>query len=239
MFHNAHAYFASKLHNSTDGLLLVGSILPDLSVMGIIPWHDGLHGARNAQRFHKFVNTKYPAWLKLAQGVLAHNALDDTSHTRYKDGPGYAFQNTQKLAELVETFYGLDKQLAKGKAHNYIESAVDMLILKKEPKIQSQLKQALKNTDQNELANILAEFLTIDKSKLLASIKQFFDLFSRYNLVRLEEWHPFWSQLEKLFELKNIGQQHRKKLLEISLKTIKNTYREFLNSSLEISVKYT
>lgn len=136
MFHT-HLDFGSKLYESQDPLILFGSILPDIAVTKIINWDNGFHGEKNNQKFKEFILEKYPQYLNLSKGVNAHNILDDTAHLNYlNSSPGFAFRNNQKLILLVQDFYQLDKETAVGIAHNYIECAVDICLLEKDPKVQ-------------------------------------------------------------------------------------------------------
>ena len=176
MFYNAHAYVASKLHKLEDSLLLIGSILPDIAITKIIDWDNGLHGKENAKNFIKFIQEEKPNYLFLGKGVYTHCILDDVSHLKYRGGVGYAYQNNEEISELVGQYYNEDKETAKRKAHNYIESCVDILLLKDHPEMQSLVEQALERTDLNELSVLLSSYFKIDEEKFKQAISQYFNL---------------------------------------------------------------
>lgn len=227
MFHHTHAYLASKIYQSESNLLLVGSIIPDLAVMGIIKWQGGLHGSDEVAGFHQFIQ-KYPDYIDLFKGIKAHNIVDDFTHIDYKDKTGYAFQNNTELTKLIREFYELGEESAVGKAHNFIESAVDILFLKENSVVQDKLREAINSIDKNKLSELLHEYFGIEKDKLLNSITEFFNLFTKYDFAKEENWVIFWTDLEKLLSLKNIGDQKRRELINKSIDIVKNTYGDFL-----------
>lgn len=232
MFHHAHVYLAGKLFDSEDPLLLLGSILPDLAVVAVIKWEDGLHGKDADNSFLKFVKDKYPSFLDLARGVHAHNIIDDFTHKDYVGGTGYAFQNNKQLARLIAKYYQLDKQGSIGKAHNFIESGVDISLLIMQPEIQNKLRDAISIVDREKLAEILSSYFNIDRDKFLKALSQFFDLFTKYDFTIKDNWFLFWTDLEKLLSLKDIGDQKRAELIDESINIARDTYKDFFEYSI-------
>lgn len=239
MFHHTHAYLASKIYDSEEPLLFLGSILPDLAVTGIISWENGLHGAENDIKFTEFIEQKYPKYITLANGVHAHNIIDDFTHIDYKGKIGYAFQNNKQLALMVADFYELDEEKSIGKAHNFIESGVDILLLKEMPEVQTKLRMAINQIDKEYIAKILAEYFRTSPEKMLKSLNEYLNLFTKYDFSILEEWIPFWTDLEKLMKLKNIGDGKRRQLINKSLEITKITYKSFIDYSAIEGVRFT
>jgi len=237
MFYNAHAYVASKLYKSEDSLLLIGSILPDIAITKIIDWGNGLHGKENAKTFVKFIQEERPGYLFLGKGVYAHCILDDVSHLKYRDGIGYAYQNNEELSEFVGQYYNEDKEMAKRKAHNYIESGVDILLLKEHPEIQGLVEQAMEKIDVNELSALLSSYFKIDNEKFKMAISQYFDIVTKHDLRNKDNWIFFWEDLDKAMGLKNIEDIKIKTLLDKSIDLTKNTYRDFLHYSIAEGLK--
>ncbi len=232
MFHHAHAYIATKLYNDEVPLLQFGSILPDLAVTKIVAWDEGLHGKELDESFRQFISNKYPDYIMLANGVHAHNILDDFTHLDYKGKIGYAFQNNKELTEMVARFYELEGERATGKAHNFIESGADILLLKEMPQVQTKLRLAINQIDKEKIAQILSEFFRKDKAKLLEALNVYIDIFTKYNFSDQVEWVPFWQDLEKLMKLKNIGDGKRTQLINKGLEITKHTYSEFLDYTI-------
>lgn len=230
MLHHTHAFTVSRLYQSQDDLLLMGSILPDIAVTKIIKWEGGLHGKRSVNHLTKFID-KYPNYHWLLKGVIAHNVVDDFTHKDYQGGKGYAFQNNQELVILIAKYYGLGKKAARGLAHNYIESGVDIWLLQDQPIIQKTLKRALRSINQEKLSNLLGSYFKIDQKKFYNSLTKFINLFTKYDFSQKESWILFWQDLEILLSLKDIGNQKRKELLDKGVDIVKNTYQEFLTYS--------
>ena len=232
MFYNAHAYVASKLYKSEDSLLLIGSILPDIAVMKIIDWGNGLHGKENAKKFIEFLQEEFPNYIFLGKGVYAHSVLDDISHLGYRGGVGYTYQNNKELVELIGQYYNEDEDMAKRKAHNYIESGVDILLLKEHPGMQSLVEQALESLDLNELSALLGAYFKIDKKQFEKAISQYFNVLTKNDLRKESNWIFFWKDLNKIMGLKDIEDTKIKILLDKSIDITKDTYKDFLQYSI-------
>lgn len=236
MFHNVHTYVTLNLYQSDESLLILGSILPDLAVTGIIKWEGGLHGKESVANFSQFIR-QYPEYTNLYQGVLSHNIVDDFTHQNYHGEPGFAYQNNKELVQLVKKFYGLNDKEAEGKAHNYIESGVDILLLKEYPKVQEQLRKVVNQVDKQKLAKLLGSYFDIDEEKFLKALDEFFTLFTKYDFSLEDDWVLFWRELEELLSLKDIGTEKRKILLTKSIQTVENTYQDFLQYAISAGLK--
>lgn len=237
MFHHAHSYIAARLY-SEEPLVLVGSMLPDIAVTKIIPWQEGgLHGEEANKKFRKYIEEKYPEYIDLANGINAHNILDDTSHLEYHGEPGYAFQNNKKITELISEAYELPEDNAKGKAHNYIESAVDIMLLNKIPEVQTKLRLAVNQIDRNKLAEVLAEYFTLEVEDVLKAINQFLDLFTKYDFKQKDNWNNFWQDLEELLALKKISTEKRNILLTESVNIVEKNFDEYLEYSYQAGIR--
>lgn len=237
MFYNVHAYVASKLYNSKDKLLLVGSMLPDIAITKIISWDEGLHKKENAKKFIQFIETFYPNYLFLGKGIYAHCVLDDFTHINYRGKIGYAFQNNEGLSELAGQYYNENKEKANGKAHNYIESAVDILLMKEHPEIQNLVRLAIKTINLSELSVLLSSYFQIDEGKFKQAIPQYFDLVTRYDLSDKNNWIFFWKDLNRMLKFKNIEDIEIKNLLDKSIDLTKNTYKDFLQYSISEGIR--
>ncbi len=216
---------------------MLGSILPDIAVTGVIGWEDGLHGKKNFIDFVKFVRREYPSLIKLSEGVISHNILDDFTHTSYKGNSGFAYQNNKELVRLVMKYYGLGEEKAKGIAHNYIESGVDILLLKEYPDIKGKIRKVLRKFENGELFDILETYFQKEKGEFLEAFPKLLDLFTKYDLSGVNNWIVSWKKLEGFLKLKNIGDKRRNELLLKSIEIVRNTYKDFLNYSLKEGLK--
>ncbi|EKD90798.1 MAG: hypothetical protein ACD_30C00090G0019 [uncultured bacterium] len=237
MFYNTHAYLASKLYRSGEALLLIGSILPDIAITKIITWDKGLHGKENFESFFKLIEKKYPEYEFLKKGILAHNIIDDFTHKDYPGGTGYAFQNNKELIKLLIEYYEITRKRAKVLAHNYIESAVDIYLLKDHPEIQDKIKSATGKTNKEKLAEILGDYFKNDANNFSKALNNFFGLIKKYDFKKEENWVIFWEDFAKLLDLKDVGKEKRVILMDKALEVVKNTYKVFLNYSLKEGLK--
>lgn len=234
MFHHAHSYVASKLYKSEDPLILVGSIIPDLAITRIFSWqHGGLHGLQEREKFKEFVGKNYPNFISFSNGVIGHNIVDDFTHLEYHTKPGYAFQNNTELVGLVGNLYQLKGQQAASKAHNFIESAVDILLLKDNLSVQENLKNAISSVDREVISDILSNHFAISKKQMLGALDTFFALFTKYDFSVINNWISFWRELEEFMKLKDIGDDSRRLLLDKSIEVVNPTYQDFLSYSIE------
>ncbi|MEK7559610.1 MAG: zinc dependent phospholipase C family protein [Patescibacteria group bacterium] len=237
MFHNAHAYVTKRLYKSEDDLLLIGSILPDIAITKIIGWDDGLHGSRNMNKFAKYIKNK-PDYINLYRGVYVHNIVDNLAHKRFSGGKGYAYQNNREIVRLIISVYGLSLKDAQIKAHNYLESAVDILLLQKYPEIQTKIRIAIKRTDVVKLSTLLSIYFNQDRNEFANALSQYFNLIIKYDLSKKQNWILFWDNLEELMSLKRIDNDKKKEILNKSISISKNSYENFLNNPELTSLSY-
>lgn len=233
MFYNAHVFIAEKLYSSNDPLLITGSILPDIAITKIFDWNKtGLHGKENVKNFYNFILKNFPEFEKLALGVLAHNILDDFSHNNYSKNIGYAYQNNQQLINKVSRYYESDKELTERKAHNFIETGVDILMLKDFPNIQNDLEKSLAAIDSNQLCKLFEKYFDIKKTKALESIKEYYSLITEKDLSIKTNWIFLWKKLNRMMGLKNITDQEILDLIDTGIETIRDTYKDFISYSI-------
>lgn len=232
MFFNTHAFVAEKTYNSKSNLLVIGSILPDIAITKIIGWEEGLHGVENANKFAGFLIKNNPSLKDLGKGVLSHCVLDDYSHIDYNGKAGYAYQNNKELVKLVKKFYKIDRKSAEVKAHNYIESAVDILLLKKNPNIENEIKKSINELDKPQTIKTVSKYFKIKNNKLEVAMETYFNLMIKNNLSNITGWLTFWEDLEEAMNLRKITDQQKMELLNLSISIVAPSYEEFINFAI-------
>ncbi len=235
MFYNAHVFFASKLYNSDSPLILIGSILPDIAITKIIEWDNSLHHTSNLVNLLKFVEKHNSSLKDLYKGVFSHRILDDFSHNNYRGSFGYAYQNNEGLSQTISKYYELDKEAAKRIAHNYFESAVDMLLLKENPGLRFKLKNAIEQVNIDSISDILSLYFGRNKLKFRLALVKYCRLISESNMENLKGLVRFWEGLEEMLYIKRIGVDKKTELLKLSINLAKNTYKDFINDCLKKS----
>jgi hypothetical protein len=234
MMSNTHALFCKKTLKTDDPLILIGSILPDIAVTGVIGWDDSLHEEKVINKFEKFIDLNYPSYFGLARGIKSHNLLDHYTHNEYQGGKGYAYRNNEIMVTLVSKYYHLDSDKATGIAHNYIETAVDILLMKKYGFIIHSLNDASKSPKMSLLPQILSGFFSDTRvDDMSKACKTFFRIFSNDELSNTDYWTVTWRKLNELLNLRTISRRNIEKLISESLKAVEGTYRNFFDDSLK------
>lgn len=231
MFHNTHIYITTQAQDSTDDLLVLGSVLPDLAITGVLAWDSGLHDYGKVEQFVKSILDKGRSSLLLT-GLQSHLAVDALSHETYSDGVGYAYLHTEVLSKHVGELYGLDPQKAKQIAHNYIESAVDIHLLK-DRSIRTDYLKSVEEESVVYVSRALSTFFDVKYDLLLNSFHQYIDLFTKYDYSSKDDWAKFWNELEPLLGLKDIGHAQRMQLIQEAMGITKISYSDFLARALK------
>lgn len=232
MFYNTHVFFASKLYSSDNPLILIGSILPDVAITKIVGWDSDLHHIENSD-FLKFLKNNYPLLTKFYKGIFSHCILDNFAHNSYKKNIGYAYQNNEKISQVISKYYEVDKEVAKRTAHNYLESAVDMLLLQEYPQLKLKIKNAIEEVDINLISDLLSLYFVKNKLKFRQALIEYFKLIAKSNLESLRGLILFWGDLEKMLFLKKIGIVRKKELLKLSINQVVPTYKDFMYYSFK------
>ena len=235
MFFHAHLYFTQKIFNSKiDDLLVIGSILPDIAVTKIVDWNE-LHKSERVERFEEFVKENNQKYLPLIKGIKSHIVLDNFTHKSYKNGTGYAFQKSPPLINLASECCGIDKKSAKKAAHNFIEIAVDILLLKDDPDLVDILKKSIKSCNKSELSKLLSSFFKKDKDAVFLALSDYFEVILRYNLSNIDGWVSLWADINNLLYSKKIDKCLTSKTIIKATHLVKNSYLEFLEDSITVA----
>ena len=101
MYAHTHVFFLNKKDVNPSSLSVVGSIIPDIALMGFVGW-DVLHRKDIIEKFQGFISRTVPKLADLGDGIMSHFVVDEMSHNKYKDDIGYAYINiTPELVKLT------------------------------------------------------------------------------------------------------------------------------------------
>ena len=232
MFFHTHVYFAKKVDKNLDNLKVVGSILPDLAGTSIISWED-LHKKKQILKFFSYVRKFEPGYLSLTKGIHYHNTVDYLSHVKYKNGIGFAFQNsTPQLVEIVAKAFSVDRKRAYMYSHDLIEAGVEYHLLNEIPALMKLVKEAVDETDMEDLAKILADYFKLSHEKMQESLKLVFEIAISYNLADMEEWVKFYMDFNKFYRKIDFDPKLSKEALELSFSITKDSYKDFLSTAI-------
>ncbi len=145
-------------------LALVGSILPDLEIIGIV---NGIHG--NSYNFYEYLRKKDKKYAPIGIGMMAHELFD---HVYDED---YVHPKEPIAEKLIERF---DRNSLKVKrsAEALIDHSTDAYYLQRNPQLMKcilNVKQKLKDRHKKKIAYHIATYFNGDYKKILKALKTF------------------------------------------------------------------
>jgi hypothetical protein len=230
MFFSAHIFFALERGGAeADPWRAMGAVLPDSAFTGTIGWPD-LHKEAGARALGRVLGTDASS-RHLVAGVLDHITLDDRSHLAFGgDDEGYSFSHqTPELVRLAARASQVqDDQVARGLAHNFIESAVDIHLLTAHPEFQDRARRVLKSVDLDVLEEGLAKQFERDKTETREQLSTFVQLATGYDLAHVSGWADCWMELVRLL-LRYDGDKSAASLaLELAVRLTAGDWRRVL-----------
>ncbi|MGC8874152.1 MAG: hypothetical protein ACP5SI_06855 [Chloroflexia bacterium] len=173
MFPATHVYVIERLIPSAGPLHRLGAVFPDAVLTNGLPWaRTHCSGAG----LYAFLKQEAPATLPFAVGVISHGCLpqglDYYTDEQYGTGPkGYAFQQAEPYAERVARICHLPASMGLWKAHNFVEMAVEWLIVQRNPGLGERIREAFRDLSLLAgLADPLGRFYECDGDALLCSL---------------------------------------------------------------------
>src|SRR3989338_5267368 len=138
MFPHTHTYAAREIAGRSSNLLVLGSILPDLAVTGIVDdWNIG----ESALEFRNWLSDRDKNFTDLGLGMMLHEfpcGIDRFTHTNYNGGDGYAYANGRQILSNVSDcfrvmgFLKLSEDKVRRLSHTFIKepdyTSVDGLV---------------------------------------------------------------------------------------------------------------
>lgn len=227
MFFNAHTYYSIKRNGGiADSARIVGALLADSAIAGVISWTD-LHDRDIIEAFSSLLSEDDAP---LARGLRDHYELDLKSHDTYEGGIGYAFsRQTHQLRELVTQACGLDSpEQVRGIAHNFIESGVDINLLRYDSSIREASLKALRVADIEHIARYMAAYFKTDTAETKAKLTAYFDLITTYDLEDLDGWVALWADIISLLLKKEADGHAIREGLQLALKLTARDYQRVI-----------
>jgi hypothetical protein len=229
MFFNAHIFFTLE---GRDGQVepwrAMGAILPDSAFTGTIGWPD-LHKETSARAFGRALGQSERS-PQLVAGMLDHIKLDNRSHHDFGGSEGYAFSHqSPELVDLTAQACGvLDEQVARGLAHNFIESGVDINLLAAKPEFQETARRALQQVDLDWLATAMAKHWGKDAGETRANLSGLIELAARHDLAAINGWADCWIELTSLLLRHSGDKAVAEKALKLAVELTAGDYRAVL-----------
>lgn len=233
MFPHTHIYATKKIIGNPDSLLVYGSVLPDIAITRILDWDTV---SKKAEGFRTWLNEKDKKCADLGLGMMLHEfpcGIDRFTHTSFDGGPGYAFKNSKEIIEDVSICCGINSDKARVIAHNFIETGVELLVIKENPNIPELLKNMIDDIDMARVAKYFAGFYGLSDKEVSGAIESYNKFLTREDYGSVEGSVKIWeNMIGRLFGTK-IDADKTKKVIERSVEIIKPTYEDFLFRAVE------
>ena len=223
MFPLTHIYCANRIVNSPDKLILYGSIFPDIPITGLIEWEAI---KEKTVAFSNFIILTQKNLTMFAIGLLLHE--ESLGIDRFVHGKnGYAIKKGQKIKPYVKKYF-LNENILDT-AHTFIELAVEIKILSKNPNLVKDAKDSIQYCDKyiENISSLFASFFNKETAKTLSLIQAY-----NQNIIGINMQSDFASLINRL-KNSNVEENHINKIIEKSLLIIDKDYEKFLSGAIK------
>jgi len=201
-----HTYLAlqltknQKLSQEEEDHLLVGSILPDIHLTGLIQYHNTHCKSKN---FFNYSNSRLKKFLAL--GIILHSENPKGLDYYFHGLNGFINKNSNDVKRIAYKYKSALGKVDDEIVHHLIEFSVDSILVKRHPEIVPKLIRALKNPRIPHAVTAYSSYhdLSEKKNKKINSIlkKRHFHNFIK-NFSNLEHTANNWLNLRFYMNLK-------------------------------------
>jgi hypothetical protein len=233
VFPLAHLYVAREVLSHLDEEIALGSIFPDTVIAMPIDWdatHRGFAGF--FQSLKKDERSSISGFLA---GFIMHGVeprgLDYFGDEKYGGkNSGYSFQKSAPLVSAVSACLGVDEEMARWKAHNFIEMGVEMHLSRIAPDLGEILGSGLKNKKYIRLASsLLSRFYGIEAEEIEGGFGRFCDFVEPCHADSESLAGKYLLQLRHKHGLQGLDRRRIAALISEGEALIKDDLSSFLN----------
>ena len=167
--------------------VLIGSVAPDLSILGVIPEKDA---HQRSIEFLDYLTHNEPSLVPFGIGFVLHGEFPQCLDYYTHKAKGYIDQKKADVLELVKKhnidFSGINENML---SHCLTEFACDALADKNTPKL---LHKSFKSTDLNKIAFHMGTFFKGDTQRILKIL----NFFKHFNFNKLRTMHGIAHTLQ-------------------------------------------
>jgi len=184
-------------------LLILGSILPEImyytqkNPFTFEEIHEG------GQRLYQFLLKQKPEWKDLGLGMASHSVKTGADKFNFDENLamlGYQGKRVEKLRNRLTKVLGINHETAKIRAHNILELATELNIIKKNPVFLKEFKTDITDLDTREqIKTILAECFNKPREKVDKTVNELFDKARPEYFDNSEGLAKLWSKLSRAF----------------------------------------
>jgi len=231
----AHTYISTKVTGWESPLLILGSILPDISTTssGLIK-RSMIHDA--PKEFDGFIDKYYPQLKDLGLGVRLHSQVDRGADFFSDDlKVGYAKIEGEKIsADTASLLQIPENATSLTLAHNFIEMAIDLHIYKDNPEIWFSYKNALEDieVDLPVVAECMGAYLKLEQKLLQKELDKLFDFLGPDTFVSEEAITKIAILLIKLRFGQKVSFGKTLKIVGKAMAITQTTYKQFLDKAV-------
>lgn len=185
-------------------LLILGSILPE--IMYYTKDHpfefEEIH--EGGKKVYQYLTTNKPEWSDLGLGMVAHSArwgadkynLDENLATL-----GYEGGKVDELRTRLTSVLRISYEAAKTRAHSILELAVELSIIRDNPKFISEFNKAIADQKtRGEIKIILADCFQKPQEAVSKSVDELLSKAKSVYFENAEGLANFWAELSKEFD---------------------------------------
>lgn len=188
-----HVYYSLLAKGNGSDAQVIGAILPDAATTVAFSWTD-LHDPARVEEFAATID--HSSLRDVVVGIRHHVELDERAHNAWRGGGGYAYiHQTPELQEAVGAACGVDGDLARTLAHNFIETAVDLHLLAKNPDVFERVQHSINAYGLPPLAAALGKWKQIDVDVMESRLVEFFDVWQRHDLATVDGMVELWVEV--------------------------------------------
>lgn len=189
------------------------------------------------QKLYQFLLKQKPEWRDLGLGLASHSVKTGADKFNFDENLamlGYKEIQVEKLRNKLIEVLGINYETAKIRAHNILELATELTIIRKNPSFIKEFKSAMADLDTREqIKTILAECFDKPKDKVDKSINELFDKAKPEYFNNSEGLAKLWSKLSRALPDPEPNVNKLSMLLEQLSSDFKGKDEIFLRKSIE------
>ncbi len=230
MFPITHIWFSNMVLGYTNHLTILGAIFPDACVSKHLT-HDITH--KCDWTFFDYIMEEKQELSDFAKAVVTHTilpkGLDYYCDEQYMGSNGYCFQKAVLIVDDVVDACNLPAEYGLWKAHNFIEMAVELEVIKKNPWASQLFSEALCDEYSiKTLESVIESYFGLIPGSMKNSFKRFesFAGITETNSYKLAMQYDFNMQKRHGINI-DIGKSS--KIIEVCRHIIKKDFMEFIS----------
>lgn len=199
-----HAWVAVNAYpRGNRRLLILGSILPEIMYYTKKHPFDFEETHEGGDRVYQYLKDKKSDWTDLGLGMLAHSAKAGADKYNIDENLallGYEGDRVDELRTRLSEVLGITYERAKIWAHNILQLAIELKIIRQNPDFVKEFNEAIADKDtKEEIKRILADCFQKDPESVFISVDELFDKAKPEYFKDAEGLANLWSELSREF----------------------------------------